>query len=82
MKVRHLLLVVVEHIIRSLVGWHCTPAEAPAGTVGGERCDIPGEERLSIPARERCDTAVGGRSGIVVLERFDIAGEGHSDIPD
>ena len=81
MKVRHLLLV-VEHIIRSLVGWHCTPVEAPAGTVGGERCDIPGEERLSIPARERCGTAVGGRFGIVVLERSDTAGEGHSDIPD
>ena len=81
MNVGHMLLV-VEHIIRSLVGWHCTPVEAPAGTVGGERCDIPGEERLSIPARERCGTAVGGRSGIVVLERSDTAGEGHSDIPD
>ena len=80
MEVRH-MLVVGEHLIRSLVGWHCRPAGEPAGTAVEVHSDILAEEHLSTPAPECSDTPALARSGIVGGERSDIVAEGHSYIP-
>ena len=72
MEVRH-MLVVGEDLIRSLVGLHCTPAGALAGTAVEAHFDILGEAHLSIPALERSDIAAVARSDIVAGGRFGTA---------
>merc|ERR550519_2047664 len=74
MEVRHMLVVGGggEHLIRSLVGWHCRPAEALAGTAVEVHFGILDEAHLSIPAL--------ARSGIVDGECSCIVAEGHSCI--
>ena len=82
MEVRHMLAVGGggEHLIRSLVGWHCRPAEALAGTAVEVHFGILDEARLSIPAPERSDTPVSAHSGTVDGGRSDTVGEAHSYI--
>ena len=82
MEVRHMLVVGGggEHLIRSLVGWHCRPAEALAGTAVEVHFGILDEAHLSIPALECSDTPASARSGIVGGERSCIVAEGHSCI--
>ena len=75
-------MLVGEDLIRSLVGWHCTPVGAPAGTAVLAHSDILAEAHLSIPVPECSDTPVWARSDIVGGGRSDIVGEGRSYILD
>lgn len=79
MEVRH-MLVVGERLIRSLVGWHCRPAGAPAGIAVEEHSGILDEAHLSIPAPGCSDTPALARSDIVGEGCSYIVAEGHSCI--